>query len=84
MVTFGDYELEDAYDAGDPVPVCLGNVARRLELLDGRPPVADLETLAARLRVVLGRRLDDVDRLRAVGIAADLVTLRARLDEDGT
>lgn len=63
---FGDFDPEDAYDAGDPVDVIARNLARRLERLAG--------DLAAR-----GGRPVDRDRVRVAQLGVDLGALAARL-----
>lgn len=66
MTLFGDFDPEDAYDAGDPVDVIARNLARRLERLAAE--------LAAR-----GGRPIDRDRTRVRQLVHDLDALAARL-----
>ena len=61
-VTFGDAEPLDAYDAGDPVDVCLNNLRRTLELA-GRDPL-DYAVRVAVVAQLLGRLSH---RIRASG-----------------
>lgn len=65
-MTFGDHDPEDTYDASDPVPVLLANVARRIEFaVDDLTPWARDEHFAVFHRLELA--------------AADVRTLAERI-----
>lgn len=84
MSNFGDYEPEDAWDAGDDTRDLIANLIKRMDLLDGG---GDHETIIVRLRE-LEVRLDrwrearqlpvEREALRASQIAEDIAFLRAR------
>lgn len=85
-----DIEPEDSWDRGDPVPVLLHNLLRRLAVVG----VARLTDDDATDRELLGeithllahaRLLDDLserDQLRLDDIAEDIAYLRERLDDE--
>jgi hypothetical protein len=89
-IDFGDIEPEDSWDRGDPVPVLLDNLFRRLALLgqvrlvDGRG--TDREQLGEVTHLMAHARLrDDLterDHLRIDDIADDIGYLRERLDDE--
>jgi len=89
MSGYGDTEPEDAWDAGDPTPILIGNLFRRLALLE--PPLrfdpsginaTDLDTLAFRLAPFVTNRalLSEREQVRVDQLADDIATLRARND----
>lgn len=84
MTIFGDSEPEDAWDPGDPVPVLIDNLLRRLDLLDGRPDLSRrselLGELEERLDALAGRTRNARAQLRYAQLVADLTYVRERLD----
>jgi hypothetical protein len=81
---FGDYENEDAWDAGDGAREMAINLLRRLDLLDRSRRgdelddlIGDIETRLDAYRRVY-EQLGDRDRLRVDQIIEDLPTLRDR------
>ena len=89
---FGDYEAEDAWDAGDPPAAHVHNLAERVAALADHLPfdgVIDetapdvLEEIAAAAEFA-GRLADDddgEDRRHVAGILEDLATVRAERGE---
>ena len=88
---FGDIEPEDSWDRGDPVPVLIDNLFRRLAALgfarlldissdDDRALLGEVTHLLAHAR--LGDDLSARDRRRLDDIAADIDYIRGRIDDD--
>lgn len=84
MSDFGDYEPEDAWDAGDDAEAMVTNLIRRLDLLDrerGMSPIDDLigevEMRVARYRRIR-EQLTERQQLRLDQLIEDLPTLRER------
>jgi len=79
---FGDYEPEDAWDPGDPLPLLIENLLRRLELLEGavhpRRYGVLLDEIESRLDVFRNAHLPERDRVRFEQLMEDLETLRQR------
>lgn len=64
MTDFGDFDPEDAWDAGDPPEAKARNLARRIEFADGMPrPVASVVLILLLLVYVrvMEKRLKDGD-----------------------
>ena len=86
-MTFGDWEPEDSWDAGDDPAVQLDNLRRRVLLLylARRPPAVD--TLAdVALAVIVARARDDLtarDMTRIADLFDDVAYLARRLEPDG-
>lgn len=59
-MTFGDDDPEDAYDVGDPIPVRLANLERRLRWFLDRPSI-----LRGTHQARLARIRDDLATIRA-------------------
>lgn len=85
-VTFGDDEPEDAWDPGDPVPVLVDDLLRRVELLVGHgvrtgsdDPAATLDAIAHLVEVARRRHLGPHDLERARELDEDIATVRGRL-----
>jgi len=78
---FGDYEPEDAYDAGDPPDRRLDNLRRRITALDGLPirPDAPLAEIADRLDRFQQTAMLPAAELRAMLLEADLTTIAREL-----
>ena len=83
-IEFGDYEPEDAWQPDDPVPLLIGNLLARLDILDGLPHrrrfVDLLDLVEDRLRPWLARRdgLENRAQVRIDQLAEDLAFLRQR------
>lgn len=81
---FGDHEPEDAWDPGDPFPILVDNLFRRLALLDGDTSRQTRQSLLDIIehRLARYRRLrdayDDRDKLRIDQLVEDLDFLRNR------
>jgi hypothetical protein len=82
--SFGDYEVEDAWDYDDDAVDMARNLVRRLDALDtssGRRPIeeviGDIELRIGRYRVVR-EELSDRERLRLDQLIEDLEVLRDR------
>ena len=90
MSEFGDFEPEDAWDAGDPVPLLIDNLLKRIDALDETPPDAearyrDIITLIDNyLRPWVERRnagnLSARQALRVTHLLEDLAFVRNRDD----
>lgn len=85
MTGFGDDEPEDAWDPGDPFPILIDNLFRRLALLESEPigynrrELLDiLEGRLSRIRIIRGL-LDPRAQLRLDQLIEDLAFLRTRL-----
>ena len=86
MSDFGDIEPEDSWDPGDPVPLLIDNLFRRLALL-GQTRLDDAYTDDERLDDVthllaharLRDNLTDADLLRIELVAEDIGHIRGRL-----
>jgi hypothetical protein len=86
VTAFGDFEPEDAWDRGDPVPLLIDNLFARLALL-GQTRLDDAQSDDERLDDVThllahARLRDDLtaaDELRIDLIAVDIHYLRERL-----
>jgi hypothetical protein len=86
---FGDSEPEDAWNVDDPVVDQVRNLARRIELLDGRPPPSSTPGTVAGVLDEIGKRAvavlverDDLTRrdlIRLSLILTDVGTVRGRL-----
>lgn len=84
MSDFGDYEPEDAWDAGDDAKAMATNLIRRLDLLDrerGREPldeaIGEIEMRVAAYRRIR-EQLTERQQLRLDQLIEDLPTLRER------
>ena len=87
---FGDYEPEDAYDAGDRVPALLRNLDRRAEAL-GEPSLLDavaddrarLRELVERVAALRARRASPVlgDNVRLLLLTKHVEHVARRLRE---
>jgi hypothetical protein len=87
---FGDYEPEDAWDPGDPIPLLIDNLLKRIDALDETPPDAvaryrDIITLIDNyLRPWVERRnagnLSARQALRVTQLQEDLAFVRNRDD----
>jgi hypothetical protein len=87
VIVFGDDEPEDAWDPGDPVPVLVDDLIRRVELLIGhgfRTGAGDtsgtLDAIADAVAAERARRvLEGHDLERADELNDDIATVRGRL-----
>ena len=89
MIEFGDWEVEDSWDATDSICAQIDNLLKRLDLLTGaanpagrwRPFLVDIEH---RLRPLIERRdtgqLSERDNLRVTQLVEDLNFVRERDD----
>lgn len=90
MIVFGDIEPEDSWDRGDPVPVLISNLFRRLAVLGFArltdDDATDAELLGEVTHLLAHARLrDDLterDQLRLDDIADDIGYLRERIDDE--
>lgn len=86
---FGDHEPEDSWDPGDPVPLLIENLLKRLDLLNGmqgrRGRLGELlDVVEARLRPWTQRKgtVSARDLVRIEQLEEDLAFLRGRDAED--
>jgi len=79
MTGFGDTEPEDAWHPDDPLVVLLGNLRRRLDLLD-LSVLDPLDAIEDRLAAYIRRRpsMSERDQLRIDQLREDLAFLRTR------